>query len=215
MSEAPKEEGTPKKKGGKLPIIIAVVLMLGGGGFFMTKKKGGKPVKPEIKLGKEEIVLPDEFIVNMSDGQTYVRAKIGLRGKEGFKAESVTAHDSEVSDAIITILKSAKPSETATAKGVKGLKARIAAALNKIFIAEELAAHPKEEHDEDDKDKKSDKKKKKKKSDEHSDEEEADSHDKHSKNDEEEEEEAPEIPEGWDSAEGPILKVFFKSLATQ
>jgi hypothetical protein len=24
-----------------------------------------------------------------------------------------------------------------------------------------------------------------------------------------------EIPEGWDSAEGPILKVFFKTLATQ
>ncbi|HLO99924.1 MAG TPA: flagellar basal body-associated FliL family protein [Fimbriimonas sp.] len=211
MSEAPKEEGTPKKKGGKLPIIIAVVLMLGGGGFFMTKKKGGKVEKPAVKLAKEEIVLPDEFIVNMSDGQTYVRAKIGLRGKDGFKAESVTAHDSEVSDAIITILKSAKPQETATPKGVKGLKLKIAAALNKIFIEEEKAAHPDEGHD-DEKDKKK-KKKKKKKSDEESDEHGSSGHDEES--DEEEEEEELEIPDGWDSAEGPILKVFFKSLATQ
>lgn len=207
MSEAPKEEA-PKKKGGKLPIIIALVLMLGGGGFFMTKKKD-KPKEPEIKLGKEEILLEDEFIVNMADGQTYVRAKIGLRAKEGFKADSVKAHDAEVSDAIVSILKTSKPADTLSAKGVKGLKLKIAAALNKIFLEDEKAAHGDEESDKDTKKKK----KKKKKSDEH-----ADEHASSSSHDEEssdEEEEEPEIPDGWDSAEGPILKVFFKALATQ
>jgi flagellar basal body-associated protein FliL len=199
MSEAAKEDA-PKKKGGKLPIILALVLMLGGGGFFMMKKGGGKKEKPAVKLAKEEILLPDEFIVNMVDGRTYVRAKIGLRAKEGFKAEEVTGHDSEISDAIISILKTTRPDDTVTEPQVKKLKMRIAAALNKIF------AEPEEHEEESDS-----KKKKKKKSSDHD--EDDSSHKAKSKDSEEED--PPEIPEGWDSAEGPILKVFFKALATQ
>lgn len=202
MSEAAKEDA-PKKKGGKLPIILALVLMLGGGGFFMMKKGGGKKEKPAVKLAKEEILLPDEFIVNMVDGRTYVRAKIGLRAKEGFKAEEVTGHDSEISDAIISILKTTRPDDTVTEPQVKKLKMRIAAALNKIFA----------EADEHEEESDSKKKKKKKKTSDHG--EEDSGHDAKSKSSEEDEEEPPEIPEGWDSAEGPILKVFFKALATQ
>ena len=137
MSEEVVEEAAPKKKGSKLPIILAVVLMLGGGGFFMSKK-GGKPAKVEIKLGKEEILLPDEFIVNMLDGHTYVRAKIGLKGTDKLKGEEVIAHNAEISDVINSILKTTSPDELVTEVQVKKLKIRIAAALNKIFKEDEL-----------------------------------------------------------------------------
>ena len=203
MSEEVKEKA-PKKKGGKMPIILALVLMLGGGGFFMMKK-GGKPVKPEVKLGKEEILLPDEFIVNMLDGHTYVRAKIGLRAKEGFKGEEVLSHNAEISDVINSILKTTRSDEVITDIQVKKLKSRIAIALNKIFID----AEPKKPGEEKEAPKKEDK----------SAEESTNSVDgavgERKVDDKKPKRAEPKIPDGWDSAEGPILKVFFKALATQ
>lgn len=202
-----KEEGAEggKKKGGKLPIILALVLVLGGGGFFMMKGKGKEAKKePEIKLGKEELEVKDEFTVNLADGMTYARFKVGFAAKEGFKAEEFEKHSGEVSDAVISVIKSTKQDETLTEAHLKAIKKRIAAKLNKIFEALEH----KEEESSDEKDSK---KKKKKSSDD-----ESDSHGKKkSSHDEEEPAEEEEIPEGWDSAKGPILKVFFKAFATQ
>jgi flagellar basal body-associated protein FliL len=189
------DEAAPKKKGGKLPIIIALVAVLGGGGFFMMKGKKDDKKEPEIALGAEEVLLPDEYIVNMADGQTYIRARIGLRPKKEFKAEMITKHDAEISDVIVRVLKTTKPEQTVSEKDIKQLKMRIATGINKILAAEEEAAHGTE--------KKKKKKKKKTTKDEES---------EHS----EESTETEELPdEDWDSAEGPILKVFFKTLATQ
>lgn len=188
------DEAAPKKKGGKLPIIIALVAVLGGGGFFMMKGKKEDKKEPEIALGAEEVLMPDEYIVNMADGQTYIRAKIGLRPKKDFKAEMITKHDAEISDVIVRVLKTTTPEQTVSEKDIKKLKMRIAAGINKILAAEEEAAHGGAE-------KKKKKKKKKTTSDESHEEESTDT------------EELPE--EDWDSAEGPILKVFFKTLATQ
>ena len=206
MSEEVKDEGG-KKKGGKLPIILAVVLVLGGGGFFMSKK-GGKAGKPEIKMGKEEILLPDEFIVNMADGHTYVRAKIALQAKEGFKGEEALVHNAEICDVINRILKTTKPDEVGNEDSVKKLKVRVATALNKIFKQYE----PKEESKDDKEDTKKDKKKK---SDEESSKKDETQGDEKKMDKKKDEESGKEIPEGWDSADGPILKVFFKALATQ
>ncbi len=203
-AEEKKEEGAEggKKKGGKLPIILALVLVLGGGGFFMMKGKGkGKPKEPEIKLGKVELELKDEFTVNLADGTTYARFKVGFLPKDGFKAEEFDHHIGEVSDAIISVIKTTKQPETLTEAHLKVIKLRIAAKLNKIFVEEKHEEEPKE-------DEKDSKKKKKKGEDE-----ETDSHGKKAKHEEPAEED--EIPEGWDSAKGPILKVFFKAFATQ
>ena len=203
MSEEVKEDA-PKKKGGKMPIILALVLMLGGGGFFVMKK-GGKHPKPEIKLAKEEILLPDEFIVNMFDGERYVRAKIGLRAKDGFKGEEVLSHNAEISDVINTILKTTKSDEIITEAQVKKLKNRIATALNKIFLDEE----PKKPGEE-----KAEPKKDAAPTDEPKAGDEATAADNKA-GEKKAKAVGPKIPEGWDSAEGPILKVFFKALATQ
>jgi flagellar basal body-associated protein FliL len=191
MSES--EAKPAKKKGGKLPIILALVLMLAGGGFFMMK--GGKKTKkkPVITLSKEEIVLPDEFVVNLADGRTFLRVKVGLRTKEGVKAEDVTKHDAEISDAINVVFKSTKPDETITEKHLKKIKWQIAEKINKILEVKE------EEAEEETKSRKDSKKKS--------------SHDKEKK--EEEEVEIPEGGEDWDSYSGPVLKIFFKTFATQ
>ena len=185
-------DDAPKKKGGKLPIIIALVAVLGGGGFFMTTGKKDAKKEPEIALGKVEVLLPDEFIVNMADGQTYIRAKVALLPKEGFVAEDLKAHDAQLSDIVIRILKSTSPRDVVTDLQITKLKRKIAFEINK-------ALH---EYSHEEPAKKETTKKKKKKL-----------------TPEEEAEQAAaaeeEIPEGWDSAEGPILKVFFKTFATQ
>jgi flagellar basal body-associated protein FliL len=124
-------DDAPKKKGGKLPIIIALVAVLGGGGFFMTKGKKDAKKEPEIALGKVEVLLPDEFIVNMADGQTYIRAKVALLPKEGFVAEDLKAHDAQLSDIIIRILKSTSPRDVVTDLQITKLKRRIASEINK------------------------------------------------------------------------------------
>jgi flagellar basal body-associated protein FliL len=200
-----KEEGAEggKKKGGKLPIILALVLVLGGGGFFMMKGKGKEKKKePEIKLAKVELEMKDEFTINLSDGMTYARFKVAFLPKDGFAAATFDAHAGEVADAVITVIKSTKKEETLTETHLTAMKIKIAAKLNKIFKEEKHE----EEEEESDKDKK-----KKKKSDE-----DEDSHGKKKKSSHDEEPaEEEEIPEGWHSAKGPILKVFFKAFATQ
>jgi flagellar basal body-associated protein FliL len=200
-----KEDGAEggKKKGGKLPIILALVLVLGGGGFFMMKGKGKEKKKePEIKLAKVELEMKDEFTINLSDGMTYARFKVAFLPKDGFQAATFDAHAGEVADAVITVIKTTKKEETLTEAHLTALRMRIAAKINKIFKEEKHE----EEEEESDKDKK-----KKKKSDE-----DEDSHGKKKKSSHDEEPaEEEEIPEGWHSAKGPILKVFFKAFATQ
>ena len=201
-----KEEGAEgvKKKGKKLPVILGLVLILGGGGFFMMKGKGKDQKKePEIKLAKVEIELKDEFTINLSDGMTYARFKVAFLPKEGFQTATFDAHAGEVADAVITVIKSTKKDETLTEAHLTAMKLKIAAKLNKIFKEEEH----KEEEPESDKDKKTMKK---------GDEGEVDSHGKKKKSSQgEEPAKKEEIPEGWHSAKGPILKVFFKAFATQ
>ena len=199
MSDAP-DAAPKKKKGGKMPVIIALVAVLAGGGFFMMKSKGGKEEKKEseIKMAKAEVLLPEEYLVNMADGRTYVRCKIALKVKEGFDPHDVEAHTGEVSDAINMTLKGTDPAECEKPEGMKKLKRRMAAAINAI-----LPAHGEEgggdSHDE----KKSGpttsvKLKDKKKKDDHGD-----------HGDEE------EMPPDWDSLHGPVLKVLFVAFATQ
>jgi hypothetical protein len=106
-------------------------------------------------------------------------------------------------DAINNILKNTKPDDVITEVQVKKLKIRIAAALNKIFKASE---EPKKEGD---KDKKEDSKKDEKSSDEPSKKDSEPDSESGSKKKE------AKIPNDWDSAEGPIYQVFFKTLATQ
>lgn len=192
MSEAAAAE--PKKKKGKLPIIIALVAILGGGGFFMTKKKGPEKPAHTVELAAAETAIPDEFLVNMSDGRTYVRTKIAVILRKDYKAEDWEKHAIEVADAVNMALKATDPKQTNTEADMKALKRRIAASINKAIGGSDAHA----EGGEDAPEGKTtvvdlDKKKKEKES----------GHDE------------DEIPADWDSLKGPVLKVLFASFATQ
>ncbi|RYG64438.1 flagellar basal body-associated FliL family protein, partial [bacterium] len=137
MSEA--AAAAPKKKKGKLPIIIALVAILGGGGFFMTKKKGPEKAAHTVELAAAETPIPDEFLVNMSDGRTYVRTKIAVILRKDYKPEDWEKHAIEVADAVNMALKTTDPKRTTSEADMKALKRKIAASINR-------ALGPGEEH---------------------------------------------------------------------
>lgn len=136
------EETPKKKKKGKLPILVALVAILGGGGFFVMKGKGGKPQEPELKLGAIEAIDP-EFLVNLSNGSTYLRTQVALQFTDTFKKEDLTANMAAVQDAIAGILSSKSPSSVRTLEGKRKLKIHIASQVNKILKPGE--DHSKEE----------------------------------------------------------------------
>ncbi len=184
-----------KKKKSKLPMIIMLIVVLAGGGFFATKGKGDKK-EPEVKLGAIEPL--GEFLVNLSDGRTYLRTEISVQVADGKSAgaggggHGAGADFTVARDAVITILKSKSLRQVSTPEGMDALRREIALAINR--------AMPKDEEHADEK--KSDKKKNKSDKDE-----------------------APELLEDlppderdhpdWDSETGPVLKVFFTNFATQ
>ncbi len=196
MSEKPKKEEGGKKKG-KMPMILALVVMLGAGGFFGMKMGGGqKKEEPKIELGETEKL--GEFLVNLSDGHSFLKTEISvqlakkghLEEEGGKKKEGEAEPPAPVRDAIIAVLSSKSIEEISTPEGKLQLKKELAAAIN--------AVAPKEEEKEKDKDKEKEKK--------------AHKSSKKKKGDEDEEE---VVDETWDSQTGPVLKVFFTSFATQ
>lgn len=195
MSDAKAE--APKKKG-KLPIILVLVLVLGGGGFFMMKGKN-KP-KEEIKLAKTEamIEIKDEFLVNLYGSDSYLRCKVSLLPDSKAKKEEIEHANPAIVDAIYARLRRTSLEQLNRDEGLVWLRRQLASDLN--WTLEHLEAKEAEAAAGDDKKKK--------------------------KKDEEPVEMTPptlstkidpeeiEHPE-WDSDEGPILKVFFTSFATQ
>lgn len=74
--EKEKSEGKPKGKG-KLMIILAAVAVLGGGGFFAMNNGGDDDGAVQaVELG--EMYPLGEFLVNLADGRTFCKAEITL-----------------------------------------------------------------------------------------------------------------------------------------
>jgi len=139
-----KGEGKPAKKGGigKLLVIVVVALVLAGGGYFMmshgkdTKHKGTK----KVELG-EGIPLK-ELLVNLSDGQTYLKTEIGLVCLKDFSKDAIDKNSILINDAIIMRLKSKSPQDLSTQAGLKLLKRQLCADINSVL--------PKKDDDADD-----------------------------------------------------------------
>lgn len=190
MSEQPKtEEAAPKKKGGKMIIIVVLVLLLGGGGFFMMKRGGGGPPKPpEAELGTIEPVA--EFLVNLADGRTYLKAEIAVHLDKNFKKEELAGNMPAVKDAIVARLRSLTPDKLRSESGMRLVRRGLAADLNKVLQSlhkdEKAAPKAKEPGEKAGKGKEAKPDPKAK----------------------------PKHPD-WDSQEGPVLKVYFPSFATQ
>jgi flagellar basal body-associated protein FliL len=188
------EAAEAKKKGNKLPMIIALVAVLGGGGYFMTKGKDDAKEKSAVELG--EIVPLGEFLVNLSDGTTYLKAEISVHVAKDMHLESGKGGDGHgkkgdppapVRDAVIEVLSSRSLKQIGSPEGRANLRKDLAVAINSAV------PHKEEAEEDDDKGKK--KKKKKDEEDEHDDEE--------------------VVDETWDNQHGPVLKVYFTNFATQ
>ena len=183
----------PKKKG-KLPMIVMLAVLLGAGGFFGMKMRAPKEKKaPEIKLG--ETLKLKEFLVNLSDQKTYLRAEITLHLKEGVKIEEGGATEGGgppemdiIRNAILDVLKSKDARNLQTLDGTRQLRRDIAATINKAlngYDAEKKGESPP-------------------KTDE-----------KASKEGTPTTAAAPPKHPDWDSDDGPVLKVYFTNFATQ
>lgn len=194
MAEKAAEEGK-KKKGSKLPLIIGIVALAGGGGFFAAKGQGGKKVE-EKKVELGEIEPLGEFLVNLSDGRTFLRAEISVHvvkgehldphaaGGKGGHGGGESAPPAPIRDAVIEVLTSQSLAGVSSAAGKAKLKKQLAAAINEAAHA----LHPPEPgKDKGHGEKKEDEKKEK----------------------------ADDGHKDWDSAEGPVLKVYFTNFATQ
>jgi flagellar FliL protein len=124
-------EVKPKKKG-KLPVLIALVLVLGAGGYFGFKMRtGAAKAAPKIALG--EIVPLTEFLVNLQDGDVYLRTEIALHLRTGFAKEGLDKNLPAVRDAILLLLSSKSLNQIGTTQGKEQLKKDIATAVNKLL----------------------------------------------------------------------------------
>lgn len=184
-----KKDGKEGKKG-KMPVMIVLGVVLLGGGFFGLKMMGGggEPEIPPIVLGDPTHVLNlGEFLVNTSDGKTFLRATIGVHLADGtalFHSEGGGHDDSgpgfemtaPYTDAVRSVLRRQTLNQLMSEEGERAIKIKIAAAINDVYA--------RYNHE-----------------DGHEEEEPADG--------EHHEEEEPEIvDESWHSQTGPVLVVY-------
>lgn len=188
MSDNAAAEG---KKKGKLPVMIALVAVLFGGGFFgMKMKGGGKHEKPKVELGK--IVEMEEKLVNLTDGDTYLRTTIAFHLKKGFEELKLKDIMPAIEDTVNGVLKAKSRNDLLSLNDIAKLKVELATKVNETIIS--VSPPEPGEKDEEDKDK--------------------------DKGDEKDGKEGKSKPvkrehQDWDSDTGPVLKVYFKAFAVQ
>lgn len=199
--EAAREQAAPAKgKKGKLPLILMLAVVLGGGGFFMMKGKGGKAAKPEVKLGKIA-KIEEEFLIPLMGQGNYLRTNISFHFKEGFDDHAFVDQIDAVRDAINMKLKSKYLKELESLDDIRALKKELAKEVNELLHHDDHGAEGADAAKPADEGKG------------HGDGHEAEK----SKAKGKAKPEAPKEPKhpDWDSQEGPVLKVYFTTFATQ
>lgn len=146
MSDTDKEaqvasEAQGEKKGGfpKIIVFILLAVVLAGGGFVGFRILGaGKSTEKELKVGHE--IILEEFLVNLSDGRTFLKTQIALGiaegakfGKEGGDGHGGGGDPPKVRDAVLMILSSQDAKTLETAEGKEHLKQQIIVKLNSLL----------------------------------------------------------------------------------
>jgi len=165
--------------------LIAVVLLVLAGGGYFMMKGKGGKEAPKAVEMGHYPLILPEIIADMSDG-TFVKAEIAVYMEKSVDTKHFESGIMVVREAANDVLRSKTRNEVRSVEGMLKLRREVAKAMNKSLHS----LHPEEPS--------TDKKKKK---------------GKHSE--EAHGEDESEIPDGWDSAEGPVLKVVFASFATQ
>jgi flagellar FliL protein len=195
MSGKPKtEDAPPKKKGGKLIVVLALILLLGAGGFFAMKARGGDgpPKPPPPELGTIEPVA--EFLVNLADGRTYLKAELAVHLDKNFDKAQLASAMPAVKDAVVARLRSMTPRQIASESGMQELRRALANDINDVLRSlqpESERTAPAGADADGGKGQEGD------------------------KNGKEGAGPARDKNPDWDSQEGPVLKIYFPSFATQ
>lgn len=140
-----KKEGEGgKKKGKKLPVMIALGVVLLGGGFFGLKMAngGGDEGPPPVMLGDSTHVINlGEFLVNTSDGKSFLKANVLLHLADGTHLFDAEGHGSgpglELTAPYIDVVRSMLSKQSleslASEEGEWLVKVAIAEAVNKLY----------------------------------------------------------------------------------
>ncbi len=125
---APDEESSSGSKK-KLIILLLVLLVLLLGGLLVVKHLEDPPAgPPPLKLGK--IVPLDDFLVNLDDGQSYLKTNIDVQLSSSYSSKKFQQDLPIIRDAVISVLSSQASSFVNTLQGKEVLKRQIAAAIN-------------------------------------------------------------------------------------
>ena len=125
-------EEAPSGSKKKLIILLIVLLILVLGGLLVAKHLEDPPSgPPPLKLGK--IVPLNDFLVNLDDGQSYLKTSIDVQLASDYSSKKFDAELPIVRDAVISVLSSQTSSFVNTLQGKEVLKQQIAAAINAVL----------------------------------------------------------------------------------
>lgn len=165
--------------------LILILALVLGGGGFFGMKMRGGGSEKPKGPELAATIVVLPEIVADMSDGAYVRTEVGVQLDKAFDPKKFEAAMPLVRQAANDTLRFKTRRDVRTLEGMRRLRREVAAAMNKALAAGE------DEHGKDEKGKE----------------------DKEGKKSEKEKPAA--IPEGWDSAEGPVLRIVFQSFATQ
>ena len=123
-------------------IVVVSVLLATGGSYFMLLKFGGlndnnKKEKTETKETIKKLgptTKLSQFLVNLSDGQQYIKVNITFEVNNEKVVEEVTNRKPQIRDTIISILRTKKYKEITSNKGTRELRTEIMNNVNRVLV---------------------------------------------------------------------------------
>lgn len=137
-----KNNSEEKKKGrGRFLLVVVLAVLLGGGLTFGVLRftgvlgKGAEAQAKQAKHATEVLDLGSKVINLTGDGGTghYLRVQVVLEYKKDKKlAEEIKARQPQITEAVLTILRSKKVEEVLPVQNQEALKKQILEQINKI-----------------------------------------------------------------------------------
>ena len=141
------EEGSEKKKSGKMKwiIMLLVLLLLGGGGFaaykFYFQEQTDTPTEmadaqlEEANPADAMVVTLPSFLVNLSDplGRRYIKLTLDVEVTDQDAASVLESASAKVRDAVILLLSSKSYADLASLESKLLLKNELVTRLNQII----------------------------------------------------------------------------------
>ncbi|MCG8532647.1 MAG: flagellar basal body-associated FliL family protein [Desulfovibrionales bacterium] len=140
------EEGTEKKKSGKMKwiIMLLILLLLGGGGYFaytmyfQPQQEADVPQDAQLEetsFADSQVVTLPSFLVNLSDplGRRYIKLTLDVEVADENAAKTLESASAKVRDAVILLLSSKTYADLASLESKLLLKNELVTRLNQVI----------------------------------------------------------------------------------